>query len=267
VVALALPGVALAAVVMTLPIPPGALRAPAAGPPVSLGAALRSFSSDARELLQIRTLRWLIASTTVMAFAAGGLGAWLLEFLIRPIDEGGKGMSKEAASSLMGLALLGGLSGIVVGARVADKLRARMAAGRMWTIVTGMTLTAPCAAAAILLPDGIPLYVIGVATLFFISWYHAPMAATVDDLAPKRLAVSAQGLVIFTMHMFGTAPATWVVGAISKRSALDIALWVPTGALAVAAICMALATTSFARDHARARARVPAASEREAPPG
>ncbi|MEO8702193.1 MAG: hypothetical protein ABI867_19270, partial [Kofleriaceae bacterium] len=86
--------------------------------------------------------------------------------------------------------------------------------------------------------------------LFFISWYHAPMAATVDDLAPPRLAVAAQGLVIFTMHMLGTAPASWIVGEISQHSTLGTALWFPTGALVIAAACMAIATSSFARDHA-----------------
>ncbi len=252
VIVLALPGVVLAAVVMSLTIP--AHSAPADSPqarapgPTHLGTAVRLFVSDVRELLRIRTLRWVIASTTVMAFAAGGFGSWLQEFLVRE-----KGMTKEAASSLLVLALVGGLSGILVGARIADRLSARVASGRMWTIVIGMTLTAPCAAAAILLPAGVGLYVIGVATLFFISWYHAPMAATVDDLAPPRLAVSAQALVIFTMHMLGTAPSSWVVGLISREWSIESALWTPTAALLVAAAAMAMATPSYAADRAKAR--------------
>ncbi|MEO7733780.1 MAG: hypothetical protein ABIY55_22640, partial [Kofleriaceae bacterium] len=101
-------------------------------------------------------------------------------------------------------------------------------------------------------------YAAGVATLFFISWYHAPMAASVDDLAPHGRHVAAQGLVIFTMHMFGTAPSSWVVGEVSKHASLHTAMWVPTVALGVAASCMAMATRSFAADHARARASEPA---------
>ncbi|MEO8706943.1 MAG: MFS transporter, partial [Kofleriaceae bacterium] len=174
VIALALPGFVLSAFVWFAPIPPHPAGAAAS---VDFTTMVKTFIADSIELLRIRTLRWVIASTTVMAFAAGGLGAWLQEFLVRE-----KGMSKEEASSLLALALVGGLSGILVGARISDRLRARMAAGRMWTIVAGMTLTAPCAAAAILVPAGIALSAIGVATLFFISWYHAPMAATVDDL-------------------------------------------------------------------------------------
>src|SRR5204863_8677179 len=130
--------------------------------------------------------------------------------------------------------LVGGVGGVLVGGRVADRLRRRWVSGRPWTIALGMTLTIPCASLAIELPDGAPLYAAVVATLFFISWYHAPMAATVDDLAPYGRSVAAQGLVIFTMHMFGTAPASWVMGEVSELSDVHVAMWVPTVALVVA---------------------------------
>ena len=93
----------------------------------------------------------------------------------------------------------------------------------------------------------------GIATMFFISWYHAPIAASVDDLAPPVRSVAAQGLVIFTMHMIGTAPSSYIVGVISQETSLYHAMWVPAGGLVVAAACMAIGTTSFAADRARAR--------------
>jgi MFS transporter, Spinster family, sphingosine-1-phosphate transporter len=248
VVALAVPGLVLAALISSLPVPEYGGRAAAeeTSPASSAGylvAMSRNFIADARTLLRIQTLRWLIAATTAMAFSAGGYNAWLKEFLVRD-----KGMSEGEATTLLSLALVGGLSGILVGGRISDRLRGRFAAGRLWTIVIGMAMTAPCAAIAIALPKGIGLDLAGVATLFFISWYHAPMAATVDDLAPPGLAVAAQGLVIFTMHMIGTAPASWVVGEVSEATTLHDAMWVPTAALLVAAACMAMATRSFAAD-------------------
>lgn len=247
VIAIAIGSLIVALTVLALPVQP------AAASPVRLIVALTTLARDGRRLFAIATLRWVIVSTTMMAFAAGGLNAWLQAFLVRPVSDGGKGMSEQAATMLLGLALLGGLSGIVVGAQLADRLRSRFATGRMWTIVGGMALTAPCAAAAIELPAGPALYAVGVATLFFISWYHAPMAATVDDLAPPALAVSAQALVIATMHLVGTAPAMWIVGEVSEHTDLATALWVPTAALVVAALCMALATRTFAADATRAR--------------
>jgi MFS family permease len=256
VVALAIPGLVLSIMIARLPVPPP--PAPLAGSRAPQGALAylhymgRLFITDAQTLLRIRTLRWVIASTTAMAFAAGGYNAWLQEFLVRD-----KGMTKDQAGGLLGMALVGGLSGILVGGRVADRLTARSPAGRLWTIVIGMAMTVPCAAIAIEVPAGPGLYAAGITTLFFISWYHAPMAASVDDLAPTHLAVTAQGLVIFTMHMVGTAPSSWIVGAISDSIGLHLAMWVPTAGLVVAAACMAVATRTFAADVERARGTDP----------
>lgn len=249
VVALAAPGIVLALILVRLPVPVHSEPSAASSLTQGLAISTKKFFGDARVLLQIRTLRWVIASTTVMAFAAGGLGAWFLEFLERE-----KGLSKGQASTLFSLALVGGLLGVLAGGRISDRLRASGPAGRLWTVVLGISLTAPSAAVAILAPPGAGLYVAGVATMFFISWYHAPVAATVDDLAPARRSVAAQGLVIFTMHMIGTAPSSWVIGYVSKHSSLTDAMWVPTVALVVAAVCMAVATRTFAVDASRARA-------------
>jgi len=252
VVWLAIPSAVLAAAVAVLPVPPPEHQRSAASGArhVSLLAMARTFVADARVLLRIPTLRWVVASTISMAFAAGGYNAWLKEFLVRD-----KGMTDAAAVTLLATALFGGLAGILTGGRIADLLVRRAAAGRLWVIVLGMSATIPCAALAIELPPGLGLDVAGVATMFFIFWYHAPMAATVDDLAPPGLTVAAQSLVIFAMHMLGTAPSSWVVGVISERASLYTAMWVPTGALVVAAICMLIATRTFAHDRAAARTR------------
>jgi MFS family permease len=250
VIALAVPSLVLAALIRSISIPdPLAAHDPAPNTSGHFAQMAGNFFGDTKQLLRIPTLRWILVSATVMAFAAGGYNAWLKEFLVRE-----KLMSEAEATTLLMLALLGGLTGIIVGGRISDRLRQRTHNGRLWTMVIGMAMTAPCAAIAILLPKGIGIQVAGVMTLFFISWYHAPMAATVDDLAPPGLAVSAQGLVIFTMHMIGTAPSSWIVGEVSEVASLADAMWVPTGALLVAATCMALASRSFAADRGRAQA-------------
>jgi MFS family permease len=255
VLVLAAPGLVLAVLIGSLPVPAHTEPPPAIAWWRYLAQFVTRFFGEARSLLAIRTLRWITLSTTAMAFAAGGYNAWLAAFLTRD-----KHMTKGESNLLLSLALFGGLGGILVGARLADRLRRRYASGRLWTIVVGMTLTIPCASLAIELPNSYALYAVGVATLFFISWYHAPMAASVDDLAPHSRSVAAQGLVIFTMHMVGTAPSSWVLGEVSKHWSLYDAMWVPTVALGVAASCMAMATRSFAADHARARASEPSAA-------
>ncbi len=255
VIVLAAPGVVLAAMIAGLAVPPHREPPPDIAWWRYLAQFATRFIGEARVLLGIRTLRWVTLSTTAMAFAGGGYTAWLKELLTRD-----KHLTEAQATKLLSLALFGGLGGILVGGRVADWLRGRLVNGRLWTIVIGMTLTIPCASLAIELPNSPALYVVGVATMFFISWYHAPMAASVDDLAPHGRHVAAQGLVIFTMHMIGTAPSSWVIGEVSEHSTLHTAMWVPTAALGVAAVCMTIGTTSFARDHARASATGPTAA-------
>ena len=250
VLVLAVPGIALALAIAALPVPPHpGLELPEAQALHSLsfhryvGSVAAQFFAEARELVRIRTLRWVMASTTFMAFAAGGYNAWLVDFLERD-----KGMTKAAATSLLSIAGAGAVAGILVGGRLADHLRRRSVAGRVWTIAIGMACTLPCAILCIVLPAGPALYIAGFAVMFFISWYHAPMAVTVDDLAPPARAVAAQGLVIFAMHLVGTAPSSYVLGIVSDHSSLYTAMWVPTGALILAAGCMASAATSFAAD-------------------
>jgi len=262
VVVLAVPGVVLALVVLAMPFPqhpghftPEAEARASLSMPKFFGSLASQFRHEARELLRIRTLRWLMASTAAMGFATGGYNAWLIDFLERD-----KHMSKDSATTLLSVAMVGAIAGILTGARVADRWRRRTPAGRLWAIAVGMTITIPCAVACIELAPDWRLYVAGVATMFFISWYHAPMAVSVDDLAPPARVAAAQGLVIFAMHLLGTAPASYVVGLVSDYSTIWWAMWVPTGALVIAALCMLAATPSFGRDHKKARTSAPLSS-------
>jgi predicted MFS family arabinose efflux permease len=249
---LAVPCLVLGLGVLRLPIPPHPARTTSASlvaPSFSVFA--RSLGRAARTLLAIRTLRWVIVSTTAMAFASGGYVAWLIDFL-----KSNKHMSEAAATSLLSASGAGAVAGILTGARIADYLRARTANGRLWTIAFAMVASVPCAVLCIVLPAGTALYASGIAMMFFFSWYHAPMAVTVDDLAPPAHVAAAQGLVIFVMHLVGTAPASYVVGLISDRTSLYTAMWVPTGALVLAALAMVAAIPGFTRDHRAARGEV-----------
>jgi MFS family permease len=252
VVVLAVPCVVTAAVIVALPIPPRVAPPPISSASGSFAQNLGGFFHSARVLWRIRTLRWIMVSTTAMAFAAGGYVAWLIDFLERD-----KGMSKDAATTLLSVTVAGAVAGVVTGGRLADRLRTRLPTGRLLTIAIGMTAAMPCVVACLELPAGAGLYVAGIANLFFMSWYHAPMAVSVDDLAPPVHAAAAQGLVIFTMHLVGTAPSSYVLGVVSDHYSLATAMWVPLGFIAVAALAMFAATRTFAGDaHAAGKLRI-----------
>lgn len=222
--------------------PPGARVV--GGP--TLGAQLRGFLDDVAAVMALPTMRRLMLACVVMAFAAGGYLAWLLDFL-----QTDKGMSKQAATGLFGGCMVAGLAGVVTGGRVGDALRRRRAWGRPAAIAIAMTMTVPFAVGAILLPAGIPLSIVAAGMMFFISWYHGPMAASVDDLAPPARAASAQAVVIFTMHLLGTTPSSRVIGEIYVRWGARPAMFVATGAVALAALLITRTFSTFERDLAR----------------
>lgn len=247
-IAIAAPGFALAvvAVVVLDGPPPVSARVVATG---GLAAHLRHLVGDTRAVLAVPTLRRLALATTVMAFAAGGLQAWLLDFL-----QHDKGMSKQAATTLFSGCLVAGLFGVLAGGRVADRLRRRRPWGRPGAIALGMACTVPFGVAAILLPRGVPLTVAAVATMFFVTWYHGPMAASVDDVAPVGYEASAQGVVLFATHLFGTAPSSRVVGEIQEELGRRPAMLTCAGAVAVAALLMTRAFATIETDAAAAAA-------------
>jgi predicted MFS family arabinose efflux permease len=245
VVVLAIPCfvVALGLMMLTIPEHPGL-----PDPGTSLSQNLGGFWASAKQLLRIPTLRWLMLGTTMMAFAAGGYNAWLIDFLERD-----KKMSPTAATNLLSVALVGAVLGVIAGGQIGDYLRTKTATGRLWTIALGMTLALPCIAVCLEIQPGVALYVAGVANLFFMFWYHAPIAVSVDDVAPPALAVAAQGLVIFTMHLLGTAPSSWVLGLISDHTSIYTAMWIPVGFVVVAAFAMVMATRTYRADVRAAR--------------
>lgn len=235
-------GVATALAIRWLPVPARRQGGVA-------GLSWPRFKAQARELVKVRSMRWVMAACTVLAFAAGGLGYWFVDFL--KMD---KGMSQADATGLMGAVLVAGLAGIVTGGRVSDRLNARRPDGRLLTVVIAMSCALPFAVACVFLPPGIPLYICSVGSMFFVSWYHAPLAASVDDLANDDRSATAQALVIFLMHLLGTAPGQFVIGALNEPIGRKGAMLTATAMIAVGAVLMARAMPSFAADTQAARA-------------
>ncbi len=234
-IAFAIPAALLVGAIAILPVPGRRAGAHVAEP----GA--RAFLADAGVLLRIPAMRWVIASATAMAFATGGYLGWMLEFLRIEKD-----MTPEAAQYVLIVAIVGGLAGVVTGGRIGDWLRIRHKAGRMIAICIGLGVAVPCALVCIYAPVGPVLYAGALATMFFVSWYHGPIAASVDDLAPEGRAATAQGLVIFCMHAIGTGPAWALIGVVAGATDLTTAMVVNTGMVVVSVLLMARASKIYA---------------------
>lgn len=236
-IAVAAPGFVLAIALLMVRVPQG----------VAIGIGWRQLVRDAWAVVHIRTIRRLMMATTVMAFGAGGLTAWMVDFL-----QTDKGMSTAKATTLFGACGVTGLLGVIVGGRMGDRLRRRWAWGRPGAMALGMACGAPCLAAAVVLPDGVLLYVVAAAAMFFTTWYHGPMASSIDDVAPTELAATAQAVALFSTHLIGTAPASWVLGMIFHQVGPRTAMAVAVGAVALAALLVTRAFSEVARDVAAA---------------
>ena len=232
-IAFSVPAALLVGVIALLPVPPRRQG-------VHADEGARAMLADARALLRIPALRWLIASATAMAFATGGFLGWMLDFLQTEKD-----MTPQAAQYVLIIAIVGGLLGVVTGGRVGDRLRRRHRAGRMIAICIGLGVAVPCALVCIYAPVGPLLYAGALLTMFFVSWYHGPIAASVDDLAPEGRAATAQGLVIFSMHAIGTGPAWFLIGVVAGATNLTTAMVVNTGMVAVSVLLMARAARVY----------------------
>ena len=200
-------------------------------------------SREVGGLLSIPTYRWTLLGAMLMAFAAGAYLAWFFDFL-----QMNKGASEGQALRIFGVSLLTGLAGVLCGGLVGDRLMQRFAFGRQAAVAIGMGSSVPLALAVICLPLGWPFYCCFWLLMFTISWYHGPLAASVDDLVPGERAGLAQGLYIAAMHLGGTAPASWLVGLVAEEQGLQTALLLPTAAMLLAAIAFVASFRGVAKD-------------------
>jgi MFS transporter, Spinster family, sphingosine-1-phosphate transporter len=236
----AVPGLLMAALVWRLDVPshsPGA------------GLTWREFRREAAAIAAVPAMRWLLAGAVLMAFAAGGFLAWFGDLVA-----GTKHLSATGKLALAVAAGAGGLGGVLTGGLIGDRLQRRRPWGRMAAISMGFLLSVPFGAAALFWDATGPFLIACFLCLYFITWYHGPLAAVVDDLVPDAQATTAQAGFIFLMHLLGTAPSSWVVGRLSDEVGVRWALLVPLAAVAAAGLVIMGGWRHAGRDCAITRA-------------
>ncbi len=247
----AAPGVLLTVAVLVMKIQP--IRTGGGG--TQHGMA-REIWIMTKEMFHIRSLRWALPGGVLISFAAGGFVAWFVTFIVGlPPDIGFHGQSGTASTFVAGIAILGGVCGVVVGGLVADRLQRRGPWGRAVTIAIGFFAATPCAYFTMFPTTRVGFLIAAFFTLFFIPWYNGPMAALIDDVVPPEKAALAQASFMFVMHLLGTAPSSSVVGWLADRVGLPQAMLLPIACAALAGICYAMAARHVGDDMLRARQR------------
>ncbi len=232
----------------TLPIPEGpSLADEVAG--TTLDYRTASWRDAARRIARTPTAWVMATAASVGLFASTGLAAWVTTFFRRFHD-----MNAAEAGGTAVLFGIASLAGILVGARIGDRLLARgNPTGRV-------KLAAACYAAgfAVAMPGfatgstplAIGLLVVGG---FLLSIPIAPLwAMWLDIIVPQLRGRADAFFSILRVIAISTAPL--VIGAISDAADLRVAFLVALPVVLANAAIILLALRSYPRDAAWARA-------------
>lgn len=167
---------------------------------------------DLRTIWSITTMRYAVVGVAVLLFAVNAIGTWLPQYYERElhIKEG------YAEAWFTALMLLGGVPGIIVGGRVADRFMPRVRGGRVALpavfVFVGNTLFTLSYAHQ---PRATALTLQG-AGLFMFTMAIPGLRAGLSDAIPANLRGAGFGAFNLVAMVFGAAAAPNVIAALSE---------------------------------------------------
>ena len=222
-----IPGLLLATLVARLREPPrGASDASAASlaehtAPPTMGAVTWTLLANRAYLLTV-------LGYAAYTFALGGIATWMVPFLERV-----RGLPGDVATVRFGgIVVLTGLAGTLGGGWLGDLLLARTRQAYLWLSGIATLLAAPLfyLALASSTPAVYWSATIGAELLMFAS--TGPINTAIVSVVPASIRSSAMALSILAIHSFGDVPSPALVGWISDRASLDLAVLIlPAAAL------------------------------------
>lgn len=184
-------------------------------------------------LLRVPAYLMVLIGGWFITFAAHVYITWGAEFVHES-----KGFSlREAGVSLGVTVTLAGVLGLMAGAALADRLTRRWPWGRILTVCIGFLASAPLILTALHARGKVVLLGTFFLGVFFMTWYHGPVTATMHDLIPARAHSTAVGLYYFFVNFFATTLAPGVVGRIADAYGLLAGMHTAVIAQAAGALC------------------------------
>jgi MFS family permease len=215
---------------------------------VAHGTIEKNFWGTARKLFKIPTYWVLLGALTFSFFTIGGTSFWLTTYLTRDFS-----LSLTEAGSISGIVLIvSGLTGTVLGGWLADFLQRHRPEGRMITSVIGFLIGAPLVLLALTIHT-LPLFVgVFIVAAISLNFCTGPLNAVIQDVIAPGMRATAVGLALLLAHLLGDAAAPTVIGLISDRTSLGVALLVtaPIFLFLAGLVCL-LGVKTVARDMRR----------------
>ncbi|HEY7639853.1 MAG TPA: MFS transporter [Steroidobacteraceae bacterium] len=168
-------------------------------------------------VLSIPTLWWIILSGVVFNFHAYAVNIYQNPFLQLFHEIGLKQASMLSALSL-GLA---GAIGLIIGGVLGDRLRVKLANGRLLLAAVGMLCAAPLIFIALGKPKGdvntFAMLMAGSSACTFI--YYATVYSAIQDVVPPQLRGTAVALYFVGQYVLGASFGPPIMGALSDHFA------------------------------------------------
>ena len=212
------------------------------------GSSGKDFLGDIKKLSAIPTYWILVGAFIFSFFTIGGTSFWLTTYLTRDF-----GITLTYAGSISGIVLVSsGLTGTVLGGWLADFAQRRRPEGRLFISMLGFLIGAPLVLLAFFihtLPLFITVFVIAAISLNFCT---GPLNAVIQDIVAPNMRATAVGLALLLAHILGDAAAPTLIGLISDRFSLGVALTVTAPVfLFLAGIICLIGLRTIARDMLR----------------
>lgn len=225
------PGLAMAIVIALLPEPERGASDPdeedAPSGPVPLGKALgRLFRSPA--------WRINVVGTTLMTFAMGGIAFWMPTYLVRTLD-----MKLGTANiTFGGVTVVAGLIGTLAGGWLGDRAFARGAGGYFSVSGWGLLLGAPVAALLPMMPTQTLVFVVAFFAEVLLFLNTGPLNAALVACVPSSMRARAVAVNVFFIHALGDAISPPLMGAISDRASLGLAIGLTAVPIAIGGVAL-----------------------------
>jgi len=130
--------------------------------------------------------------------------------------------------------------------------------GRVIASALGFLLGAPVCVVLLLVSDVGVFSLLFFVVVFCFTWYNGPIAAVLFDVVPRGIGATVMGVYVFFIHIAGDAIALPVVGFLSDRYGLRVALMTLPAVGLLGGALLLLAVPTVGRDMARVRKPVPA---------
>ncbi len=200
-----------------------------------------------RHLLRVPAYLMLLIGGWFITFAAYAYITWGPDFVYRYK----RFTLAEAGLGLGAITIVAGTLGVLAGAALSDRMARRFSWGRISIVPVGFLVSSPLIYLALRGSDRAGVLALFAVGVFFMTWYHGPVTATVHDLIPPRAHATAMGLYFFFVNLLAVALAPLVVGDIAKHYGLPAGMHLAVVAQFVGGLCFAVVVLLIRRDGLR----------------